>query len=134
MFTAVGKGLMVVAPRGAHFLALSLLDDIVYVRESALFAFEESLQWENGRIPGGGPDSLPLVQFRGTGKLVVRADRPAFTLKLEPDDMLYVERAVLLGWIGRVVPRVLRAEGGAPTPYVECTGEGALMLEEPPAA
>ncbi|HEX6836053.1 MAG TPA: tetratricopeptide repeat protein, partial [Polyangia bacterium] len=45
MFQANGHGLVVVAPRGAKFTALSLADDIVYVREASLFAFEENLHW-----------------------------------------------------------------------------------------
>jgi tetratricopeptide (TPR) repeat protein len=134
MFQANGHGLVVVAPRGAKFTALSLADDIVYVREASLFAFEENLHWENGRVPGGGPDSMRVVQFRGTGRLVVRAARAAFSLKIEPEQPMYVEATTLLGWIGRVVPRVLHGQDGEPTPYIECSGEGVLILEEPPAA
>jgi hypothetical protein len=43
-----------------------------------------------------------------------------------------VGQDALLGWIGRVVPRQLKGSDGEPTPYIECTGEGALILEEPP--
>lgn len=134
MFQATGHGLIVVAPRGAKFTALALADDIVYVREASLFAFEENLHWENGRVPGGGPDSMRVVQFRGTGRMVVRAARAAFSLKIEPEQPMYVEATALLGWIGRVVPRVLHGQDGEPTPYVECSGEGVLILEEPPPA
>ncbi len=134
MFSANGHGLVVVAPRGAKFTALALADDIVYVREASLFAFEENLHWENGRVPGGGPDSMRVVQFRGTGRLVVRAARAAFSLKIDPEQPMFVEATALLGWIGRVVPRVLHGQDGEPTPYVECSGEGVLILEEPPAA
>jgi uncharacterized protein (AIM24 family) len=134
MFFAVGHGLVVVAPRGAKFTALALADDIVYVREASLFAFEENLHWENGRVPGGGPDSMRVVQFRGTGRLVIRAARAAFSLKIEPEQPMFVEATTLLGWIGRVVPRVLPGQDGEPTPYIECSGEGVLILEEPPAA
>ncbi|MGZ3441224.1 MAG: tetratricopeptide repeat protein, partial [Polyangia bacterium] len=134
MFYANGHGLVVVAPRGAKFTALALADDILYVRETALFAFEENLHWENGRVPGGGPDSMRVVQFRGTGRLVLRAARAAFSLKIEPEQPMFVEATALLGWIGRVVPRVLHGQDGEPTPYVECSGEGVLILEEPPAA
>jgi len=134
MFNANGHGLVVVAPRGAQFTALALADDIVYVRESALFSFEENLHWENGRVPGGGPDSMRVVQFRGTGRLVIRAARAAFSLKIEPEQPMFVEATTLLGWIGRVVPRVLPGQDGEPTPYVECSGEGVLILEEPPPA
>src|SRR5439155_1406058 len=83
---------------------------------------------------GGGLDSMRVVQFRGTGRIVMRAERAAFSLKIEPDSNLYVETTALLGWIGRVVPRVLHGQDGEPTPYVECTGEGVLILEEPPPA
>jgi uncharacterized protein (AIM24 family) len=135
MFCAVGHGLIVIAPRGARFTALALSDDIVYVRETSLFAFEESLHWESGRVPGaGGTDAMRVVQFRGTGRLVARTARAAFALKIEPEAPLYVEATALVGWIGRVVPRVLHGEDGEPTPYIECTGEGALILEEPAPA
>lgn len=134
MFSAQGHGLVVVAPRGARFTALTLADDIVYVREVSLFAFEPGLHWENGRVPGGGPESMRVVQFRGTGRLVVRAARAAFSLKIEPEQPMFVEATALLGWIGRVVPRVLHGQDGEPTPYIECSGEGVLILEEPPAA
>ncbi|MDB4969408.1 MAG: hypothetical protein JWN44_5097 [Myxococcales bacterium] len=134
MFLAHGHGLIVVAPRGARFTALALADDIVYVRETALFAFDETLHWENGRVPGGGPDSMRVVQFRGTGRMVLRAARAAFSLKIEPEAPMFVEATTLLGWIGRVVPRVLHGQDGELTPYVECSGEGVLILEEPPPA
>jgi tetratricopeptide (TPR) repeat protein len=134
MFMAHGNGVVVVAPRGARFTALQLADDIVYVREAGLYSFEELLHWENGRVPGGGPDSMRVVQFRGTGRIVIRSARAAFSLKIGPDAPLYVEATALLGWIGRVVPRVLHGQDGEPTPYIECTGEGVLILEEPPPA
>jgi Flp pilus assembly protein TadD/uncharacterized protein (AIM24 family) len=132
LFVTSGTGLIVVSPRGAKFTALALKDDILYVRETALYAFEETLHWENGRVPGGGAMPLLVVQLRGTGRCVIRAERAAFCVKMEPEATLYVGQEVLLGWIGRVVPRQLKGSDGEPTPYVECTGEGALILEEPP--
>lgn len=132
LFLTQGNGLIVVAPRGARFTALALKDDILYVRESALFSFEETLHFENGRVPGGGEVGLRVVQLRGTGRCVLRANAATFCLKLEPQDTLYVGQDVLCGWIGRVVPRQLKGSDGEPTPYIECTGEGALILEEPP--
>ena len=73
------------------------------------------------------------MQFRGTGRIVMRTTRIAFTLKVEKDSPLIVEAASLVGWIGRVVPKVLHAESGEPSPYVEASGEGVLILEEPAA-
>jgi Flp pilus assembly protein TadD len=136
MFLAVGNGVMVVAPRGARFTLLALSDDIVYVREPNVFAFEESMSWENGRLPGAkqGDEGNRIVQFRGNGRVVLRSARASFTLKVEKDAPLIVEATALVGWIGRVVPKVLHLESGEPSPYVEASGEGVLILEEPSAA
>ncbi|HEX2568457.1 MAG TPA: tetratricopeptide repeat protein, partial [Polyangia bacterium] len=62
-----GKGLILVAPQGQRFTALSLQNDILYLREPSVYAFEDSLHWENGRVPGGA-GWYPLVQFRGSGR------------------------------------------------------------------
>ncbi len=63
----------------------------------------------------------------------MRTRRPIFAVKLDPEETVFVDATALVGWIGRVVPRAVAGEGG-PATYLECTGEGALMLEEPPAA
>jgi tetratricopeptide (TPR) repeat protein len=132
MLMAVGHGRIVVAARGARFSVLALADDILYLREPTLFAFEESLAWESGRLPGGGAqgDAARIVQFRGHGRVVLRTSRSIFTLKTE-EAPLFVEQGALLGWIGRVVPKQAHGEDG-PAPYIECHGEGVLILEEPP--
>jgi tetratricopeptide (TPR) repeat protein len=134
VFAAVGTGLMVVAPRGGRFTLLALADDIVYVREPGVYAFEESLIWENGRVPGGGAgaEGARVVQFRGNGRIVLRTQRAVFTLKVDPESPLFVESSTLIGWIGRVVPRIMHGDNGQPTPYIEASGEGVLILEEPP--
>jgi uncharacterized protein (AIM24 family) len=130
MFVAVGRGRIIVAARGARFSVLALADDVLYVREPALFAFEESLAWESGRMPGGGAETARVVQFRGHGRVVLRTARPVYSLKTE-EDPLFVDHSTLLGWIGRVVPKQVHGDDG-PAPYIECSGEGVLLLEEPP--
>ena len=136
VMVASGKGLILVAPRGLRFTALALANDILYVREPALYAFEvDTLHWENGRIPGGGTAGLTVAQFRGTGRVVIRSERPLLCVKVTPDITSYVDHSSVVGWIGRVVPRQMPgAADGEVAPYLECTGEGALILEEPPSA
>lgn len=129
MLVAVGRGRVIVSARGARFSVLALADDIVYVREHVLFAFEESLAWESGRIPGGGAEAARVVQFRGHGRMVLRTGRAVYTLKTE-EAPLFVEQGALLGWIGRVVPKQVHGDAG-PAAYIECSGEGVLILEEP---
>ena len=132
LFLATGAGVILISPKGGTFTALALRDkDVLYLREAAVFSFEESLSWENGRVPGGGPSGLTFAQLRGQGRVVVRSKKSPYTLKLAANDIYYVDQAGLLGWTGAVVPQQLRGVDGEPTQYIQCGGEGALLLEEP---
>lgn len=131
LFIVSGQGQLIVAPLGEHFSAVTLDDDILYLREDLVFAFGEQLRWENGHVPGSR-SSIPMVQFRGRGEVAFRSKRPLLAIKLAPERVLYVDAQVLAGWIGRVVPRaVAPVEGaGQSALFVECTGEGVVLVEE----
>ena len=58
------------------FTAVELDDDIFYLREDLVFAFEATLRWENGNVPGLR-GRLPVVQFRGDGAVALRSDEAA---------------------------------------------------------
>ena len=133
MFQVSGQGHLIAAPLGGQFTAVSLDDDILYLREDLVFAFEPLLRWENGHVPGSRA-TIPMVQFRGTGAIAFRTARPLLTVKLAADKVLYVDAGALAGWIGRVVPRAVTAAdaGGAAELFVECSGEGVVLVEEPP--
>lgn len=132
MFVVSGQGHLVASARGGKFTALELADDVLYVREELVFAFEERLRWENGHVPGSG-GHVAVVQFRGEGCVALRAARAPVTVKLLPEKVIYVDADLLGGWIGRVVPRVVTpaAGGESSTPFVECSGEGILIVLEP---
>ncbi|HKE18464.1 MAG TPA: tetratricopeptide repeat protein [Kofleriaceae bacterium] len=131
-----GRGYMVVAPAGQTFAAVALDDDILYLRESMVYAFEEALRWETGHVPGAEGELRPLlrvVQFRGHGCVALRSKRPLLSLKLTSDRSVRVDARVLAGWIGRVLPRVVSlspAGGQGAAAFVECSGEGVVLLED----
>ncbi|HWN68101.1 MAG TPA: AIM24 family protein, partial [Haliangium sp.] len=131
LFVVSGFGHLVAAPLGEHFSVVSLDDDILYLREGIVFAFEEQVRWENGHLPGSQA-SVPMVQFRGRGEVAFRSKRPLLAIKLAPERVLHIDAGVLAGWIGRVVPRAVTPAGGgaASTMFVECTGEGVVLIEE----
>jgi len=137
MFVVTGNGHLIASPLGGQFTAVQLDDDIFYLREDLVFAFEPHLRWENGHVPGSQAQLL-MVQFRGTGAVAFRTDHPLLAVKLAPDRVLYVDAHALAGWIGRVVPRAVQAAGSPGTSelFVECTGEGVVLVQEetaPPA-
>ncbi len=131
LFIVSGKGHLVAAPAGGHFTAVMLDDDILYLREDLVYAFDESLRWENGNVPGSAA-AIRMVQLRGSGAVAFRSAQPLLSVKLAPERVLYVDADSLAGWIGRVVPRVVApaAGGKASAPFVECSGEGVILLEE----
>jgi hypothetical protein len=76
-----GRGYLIAVPGEHTFSAVSLDDDILYLREDLVFAFESSLRWENGNVPGLR-GKLPVVQFRGDGAVALRLARSLVRAKL----------------------------------------------------
>lgn len=126
-----GKGELWLAPMGpsTRLLALTLEQDILYVRQAHVVAFDQDVAWEVGRLPG---DDLALLQLRGNGRAVLDVGEERFrAFKLPADRSLWVERARLLGWVGRVVAHAVEIPG--PTGRLEgrlvaCEGEGVLLV------
>jgi hypothetical protein len=130
LYAVSGKGHLIASPLGGQFTAVQLDDDIFYLREDLVFAFEPHLRWENGHVPGSRARLL-MVQFRGSGAVTFRTQRPLLAVKLAPERVLYVDAMALAGWIGRVVPRGVQAGGTTGSElFVECTGEGVVLVEE----
>jgi Flp pilus assembly protein TadD len=126
-----GQGYLIAVPQDKQqFTAVMLDDDIFYLREDLVFAFESTLRWENGNVPGLR-GRLPVVQFRGDGAVALRSSRPLVRVKLPPSGILFVDAGRLAGWIGRVIPRAVVPPTGSPMGdvCVECTGEGVVLVD-----
>ncbi len=130
LHVVTGHGYMIAVPGKKPFTAVTLDDDIFYLREDLVFAFEATLRWENGHVPGLR-GRLPVVQFRGDGSVVLRSEQPLTRVKLPPNGIVYVDASRLAGWIGRVIPRAVVPPPGAPMGdvCVECTGEGVVLID-----
>jgi len=128
-----GRGYLIAVPGKHAFTAVSLDDDILYLREDLVFAFQAQLRWENGNVPGLR-GKLPVVQFRGTGALALRLVRPLVRVKLPAQGLVFIDADRLAGWIGRVIPRAVVPPAGGPlgTMCIECTGEGVVLVEPAP--
>ena len=135
LYAATGHGYLIALSGERTFIAVTLDDDILYVREDLVFAFEATLRWESGNVPGLR-GQLPVVQFRGDGAVALRLPKPLVRVKLAPNDVVFVDATRLGGWIGRVIPRAVVPPAGSPlgAVCVECTGEGIVLLEPSGAA
>jgi tetratricopeptide (TPR) repeat protein len=133
MMRVSGTGRLVIARRGRTFTQIDLQDEAVFLREDCVFAFEESLSFENGRVPSKVSPDLQLVHLRGRGRVLMVTRGPARAVRVAGEARrLPVE--TLAGWYGQLAPRVLAAAeqggpGGAPLAVVELTGEGQAIVE-----
>jgi hypothetical protein len=130
-----GTGYLIAVPGDHQFTPVALDDDILYLREDFVFAFEATLRWENGHVPGLR-GKLPVVQFRGDGAVTLRAAQPLVRVKLPAQGVMMVGAHRLAGWIGRVVPRAVvpPSDGPLGEVCVECTGEGIVLVDPSPGA
>lgn len=122
--------LTLIPPPRARLHGLSLDDEIFYVREDALFAFEERIGFESGSL-ALGPTSVPLVQLHGTGSVVLLLSGPATALRVSESEPVHVEPAALVGWTGRLFPEASRASSSsqpAGQPPLTFRGDGVLLL------
>jgi len=129
MHRLTGEGLVVLRPAGHRFAVLDLGDESGYFREAVVFAFEEPVAFENGRLAAAGGD-LDLVHLRGHGRVVLRTGGEPVAVDVRPGAPVRVPVASLVGWTGGVAPRLAPlagAEGGGGA--VELTGEGRVLVD-----
>lgn len=137
-----GQGTLFYAAEGRRFTALELGAEAAYFREEAVFAFEESVVFENGRVPSEAGIDLDLVHLRGPGRFLLVTRSEPLTIEVTLAAPLRVPLTALVGWIGALTPKVLGlagslAAGEVRSPEaalwaVELNGEGRVLLDVAP--
>jgi uncharacterized protein (AIM24 family) len=135
LMRATGKGVLFLESGTRTFTALELGEESAYFLESVLFAFEESVSFENGRVPSAVAADLEMVHLRGQGRVLLSLPgmlRSVVVLEGEP---VFVPLSHLVGWQGTVSPQVrplLENPGpGLPEAVVELSGEGFALIALP---
>ncbi|WP_245678504.1 tetratricopeptide repeat protein [Chondromyces crocatus] len=123
--------LVLVPPDGLRLSPLMLADDPLYLREDALIGFELQVTYENGRLPSGDGEAIPLVQLRGKGGVVCALPSHAVTIEIQGGRTTIVHASMVRGWIGRILPRAL-STSEAPASLrgmVAFSGEGMVIVD-----
>lgn len=129
---ASGQGVLHVEPEERTFLALSLAGDSAYFREHCVFAFDESVVFENGRVPSDMAPDLDLVHLRGQGRVLLCLEGALRSLPVRPEEPLAVSLSHLVGWQGDLSPRVVRPLESEPGRVaLELAGEGFALITLP---
>jgi uncharacterized protein (AIM24 family) len=124
-FRLTGGGEIWIAGATDRWLPLRLADDVLYVREDRVLAFEGSLTWEAGAVPNTG---FRMLQFRGRGTVALELPTDAIAIKVTDERPTLLSAARLYGWVGRLVPHGARMSGESPF-QLGCQGEGVVLLE-----
>jgi hypothetical protein len=130
-----GKGLIALDAGKHLFVPLDLGDDSAYFREDVVFAFEEPVMFENGRVPSDVPPDLDLVHLRGNGKVLLALAGPLRALEVKMDLPVTLPLSQLVGWHGNLTPRTVPvgwdAKGRPSRAGVELSGEGFALFALP---
>jgi len=123
----MGSGVLFVEKAAAEFLSLSLDEGSLYLREENLFAFDEQLNFENGRLSGEDGWSIDMVHLRGEGKLLLRLKGMLRRVPVPASMSLRVPVSQLVGWYGQLTP-VLSAMVGRSTIVLSGTGSALISV------
>ncbi len=130
-----GHGVVYLETGSVRFHAVDLADqpgvavddEGAYLREELVFGFEEAVSYENGRL-AAEPLSLDLVHLKGHGRVLLALEGALKAMAVPPGAPMVVPLHRLVGWFGRVTPRLVGFGGqGA----VELTGDGFALLGTP---
>jgi len=130
LLTGSGQ-LLLGASHERELSALELNGTFVYVRESCLVAFAGSARHENGRLPTGGGEPIPMVQVSGRGTVLIESRRPPRVLEIRENQKLAVRADDVVGWIGRLLGHPLDHEQAplkAPG-FVTFSGTGSVLVD-----
>lgn len=133
MVRAKGKGVLYVEPAEKRtFLAVDLGDDSAYFRDECVFAFEEPVMFENGRVPSDIAPDLDLVHLRGQGRVLLSLPGPLRSVPVGLEGAVTVPLTHLVGWHGNLTPRVVpllkSPTGEVLRTAVELGGEGFALI------
>ncbi|HEY6912721.1 MAG TPA: tetratricopeptide repeat protein [Myxococcales bacterium] len=134
MLRASGEGRFVISREGRQFTALELGDEPAYFREEALFAFEQSILFENGRVPAKSGGDLHLVHLRGKGRLLLVTRGAPRSVDVRRGEPLRIPMDQLVGWHGPLIqPRLVPIVEEAPDlgMALELAGEGRALIDVP---
>jgi uncharacterized protein (AIM24 family)/thioredoxin-like negative regulator of GroEL len=139
MNRVAGDGALFFRTGGWVFTVVDLAGDAGYFREDAVFALEEAVVFENGRVPSRHSRDLDLVHLRGRGRMLLRTVAAPVAIEISGSEPLRVPPAALVGWTGAVTPRIGLLTGGgvppeaAPSPgtpvMVEMVGDGRVFVD-----
>lgn len=125
------SGPLVFGPRASHRLVpVQIHNEVVFLREEAVLGFDLRITYENGRLSFAEGEALHVVQFRGSGTIVLELLDPIVAVAVTPARAVTARRENLVGWYGRLLPRSLPMSEAplGQRGLVTFAGDGSLLV------
>jgi uncharacterized protein (AIM24 family) len=127
MHRASGNGTLLFAGDRRRFTPVELHGGAAHLREDAVFGFDGTLSFDNGRLASPDATEIELVRLAGEGAVLLASRGALSAVDVEPERPLRVSAAAVIGWSGALTPRLVPL---APdVDGVELTGEGRVLLD-----
>jgi hypothetical protein len=134
-----GESQLVLGARPTCEIVLVALErEPAFLREDTLVGFELGLAYENARLLFDAPgaslrppgEGLAMVQLRGTGAVALELARKLATVPCTAGRPLLLRREWFVGWLGRLVPRVVLPEESpsGQRGMIGFSGEGIVLV------
>lgn len=129
----IGTGSIFLETMGANFHAIDIEhsgiggsdESGLYLREEVVFAFEDQVSYENGRLSIDPSPAVDLVHLSGKGNVLLRLGGPLKAIPLPAGEPMMVPLARLVGWHGQISPRLVTL-GKAIS--LELVGDGTVLV------
>ncbi len=138
MLRASGQGVLLYRVRAGHLVPVDLDGESAYVVEDVVFALEDAVSFENGRVASRFGQDLNLVHLSGRGRVLLATRGELAAMAAAREAPLRVPLPALVGWTGALTPRIApmadaaaQQEGATGEPLVvELAGDGHVLLDE----
>ena len=132
----IGDGRVLLSPEELKLKIFTLTkNEIMYLKESSLLAFQSGISWENGTIDFIDNENLDLVQLKGQGDIAITFKKHPVIKNISDQSPFKVSSNAIIGWQGKVVPKIVhisqKKDSGADIkiPFIEFTGNGKVIIE-----
>ncbi len=132
MMRVSGEGALFLEAGTRVLLPVMLGEEAAYLREACVAGFQESVTFENGRVPGEAGatgEDLDLVHLNGPGAVLLSLPGALRSVPVSEAGAVTVPLAHLVGWQGTLAPRLLALQQGGVG--VELSGEGHALIALP---
>ncbi len=130
MMRVTGAGALVAVAGEGRFLVADLDDDVLFIKQDAVFAFESSLAWENGAIdPSRDSGLLPVIRLSGKGRAILWIQGKMLQAQVRPSRPWSVSLGNLVGWSGQITPSLPDADEPRQATF---SGSGFVLVDVAP--